>query len=213
MSRVPGIVSLKACHRARAVESLTREFHGDPMWTCVLPDDTTRDDLSRPMWDALIGFTRIYGAAHTTPEGEGASCWVAPEHARMTVWKMIRTGFALPRSMMRMPKEARDRFFAMMRFIDGHHKRLMADPHWYLWVLGVDPDAQGRGIGKALLRPVLDRASVDGVACYLETQTDANVAFYRKRGFEVLLEEREPVGDLPIWFMARSPERSGRDAA
>ena len=207
MNGAPKVVPLEKSHRARAGESLTRAFHPDPMWTCVLPDDATRADLLRPMWDALIGFARVYGEAYTTPDGEGASCWIAPQHAKMTAWKMIRTGFALPRSMMRMPKDARDRFFALMRFIDGHHKRLMTEPHWYLWVLGVDPDAQGRGIGGGLLRPTLERASADGVPCYLETQTESNVAFYRKRGFDVLDEAREPVGDLPIWFMARSPDR------
>lgn len=201
------IVRLQRAQRARAVESLTRAFHDDPMWSCVLPDPETRPDALRPMWDALIGFARVYGAAYTTPNGEGACCWIAPGNTKTTVWQMLRTGMALPRSMMRLPKDARDRFFKLMRFIDERHKRLMTGPHWYLWALGVDPDAQGQGIGGALLRPVLERADADGVPCYLETQTEANVAFYRKRGFETVLEEREPVGGLPVWFMVRSPRR------
>ena len=53
--------------------------------------------------------------------------------------------------------------------------------------------------------PVLTKADAQGVPCYLETQTEGNVAFYRKRGFDTVLEEREPVGDLPIWFMVRPP--------
>jgi ribosomal protein S18 acetylase RimI-like enzyme len=207
MSDAPEIVRLEKQHRARAVESLARAFHNDPMWTCILPDDETRPQLLRPMWEALIRFAAIYGDTYTTTGGEGASCWVAPENGKMTVWKMIRTGFGLPRSMMRMPKEARERFFGMMRFLDAQHKRLMTGPHWYLWVLGVDPEAQGRGIGGALIRPTLERAEANGAACYLETQTESNVAFYRKRGFDILLEAREPVGDLPIWFMARPPDR------
>ena len=43
------------------------------------------------------------------------------------------------------------------------------------------------------------------VACYLDTQSEENVAFYRKRGFEVLREAREPVGALPVWFIQRPP--------
>jgi len=204
---MPEIVRLQRDQRVRAVESLTRAFHTDPMWTCELPDDDTRADAFRPMWDALIGFSSVYGSVHTTPNGEGASCWISPAHTKMTVWKMIRTGFGLPRSMMRMPKDARDRFFGMMRFMDGHHKALMTGPHWYLWALGVAPHVQGRGIGGALLRPILERAEAENVPCYLETQTDENVVFYRKRGFDVVLEEHEPVGDLPIWFMVRAPTR------
>jgi len=201
-----GIVPVERAGRKRAVDSVTRAFLDDPMWSCVLPDREARGTLLRPMWDALIGFSRVYGQALTTPEGEGAACWIAPAHTKTTLWKLLRTGMALPRSMMRLPKDDRERFFAMMKFIDGHHKELMPGPHWYLWVLGVAPEAQGRGIGGRLLEPVLARAASEGVPCYLETQTEENVAFYRKRGFGVVFEAREPVGDLPIWFLVRPPE-------
>ncbi|MBU0596347.1 GNAT family N-acetyltransferase, partial [Candidatus Bipolaricaulota bacterium] len=80
--------------------------------------------------------------------------------------------------------------------------------HWYLMALGVAPGRQGRGIGARLLSPILRRASDEGLPCYLETQTERNVTFYGKLGFEVLLEEREPVGGLPLWFMARQPVRA-----
>ena len=203
------VVSVERAVRARAVDAVTRAFLDDPMWSCVLPDREDRGSLLRPMWDALIGFSRVYGEALTTSDGEGAACWVAPGNTRTTLWKLLRTGMALPRSMMRLPKDARERFFGMMRFIDRHHKELMTGPHWYLWVLGVAPEAQGRGIGGRLLEPILERAAAEGVPCYLETQTEENVAFYRKRGFEVVLEEREPVGNLPIWFMVRPPQREG----
>jgi ribosomal protein S18 acetylase RimI-like enzyme len=203
MHSMSEIVRVQRAQRALAVESLVCAFQDDPMWSYVLPDAETRADAFRPMWDALIGFSRVYGATYTTPAGEGASCWIAPGKTKTTLWKLIRTGFGLPRSILALPRAARDRFFGSMRFIDGHHKELMKRPHWHLWALGVAPEAQGRGIGGALLRPILDRADADIVPCYLETQTEANVAFYRKRGFEVVREERMPDMDLPIWFMIR----------
>lgn len=199
------IVRLQRGQRVRAAEALTRAFQDDPMWSCVLPDGATRAATFRPMWDALIGYSRVYGKVYTTSESEGTVCWIAPGKTKTTLWKLIRTGMGLPRAMFRLPKDARGRFFEMMRFIDRHHENLMKGPHWHLWALGVSPDCQGRGIGGALLEPVLDRADADSVPCYLETQTVRNVAFYRKRGFEVVREKREPVGGLPIWFMVRAP--------
>jgi len=201
MTKVDVIVIGKG-QRMRAVEALTRAFQQDPMWSCVLPDERARAEALRSMWDALIGFSRVYGRAYTTPAGEGAACWVAPGNTKMTLWKMIRTGMGLARSMMRLPKDARHRFFEMMRFIDRRHTDLMPEPHWYLWLLGVDPESQGRGIGGRLLAPVLSEADIP---CYLETQTESNVAFYRKRGFRVVRQDREPVCGLPIWFMVRPP--------
>jgi len=197
------VVQLTRDLRARAVDSLTGAFLDDPMWQCILPDREARGTVLRPMWNALVGYARVYGEVLSTSESQGAACWVRPGKARPTAWSMLRTGFALPRAMMQLPKESRERFFRMMHDIDKAHSELMPDPHWYLWVLGVAPEAQGQGIGRALLVPILERAAADGVPCYLETQTDRNVAFYKKCGFEVLDERAEPVCDLPIWYLAR----------
>ena len=199
------VVKLGKEHVERAADAITAAFVDDPMWTCILPDREARATVLRPMWRALVDFTRIYGEAYTTSDGMGAALWMPPGRARPTIWMMIRTRFVLARSMMVLPKDARGRFFPMMRFFEGRHKNLMPGPHWYLWALGVSPNAQGRGIGKSLLQPILERADREGVPCYLETQTTGNVEFYRKSGFEVMEESREPVGDIPIWFLRREP--------
>ena len=196
-------VPLLTAHLDPAIDAVARAFLDDPMWSCILPDRKARDVLLRPMWRALVGFARVYGEALTTPAGEGAACWIRPGNTRTTLWMVLRTGMGLPRAILRLPKDARSRFFTMMRFIDERHRLLMPDRHWYLWVLGVAPAAQRRGIGRALLRPILERADVDGVSCYLETQTEGNVAFYRKCGFDVIDQQEEPVCGLPIWFMRR----------
>ena len=205
MTREHDVVPLLAAHRERAADAVTRAFLDDPMWSCILPDREVRAEALRPMWAALIAFSRVYGEVFTTRDGEGAACWIAPENVKMTVWMMLRTRFALPRSIMRLPKEERRRFFGMLGFIDRLHKELMPERHWHLWLLGVAPEVQGQGIGRALLLPILERADAEGIPCYLETQTETNVAFYRKSGFDVIAERSEPVCNLPIWFLRRDP--------
>jgi len=215
MSEEVEVVPLRAVHLDRAVDAVARAFLDDPMWSCVLPDRGVRDVALRPMWRALVGFARVYGEALTTPGGEGAACWIRPGKTRTTLWMVLRTGLGLPRAIVRLPRDARERFFTMMRFIDERHRLVMSGPHWYLWVLGVAPEVQRRGIGRALLRPILDRADATGVSCYLETQTEGNVAFYRECGFDVIDEQNEPVCGLPIWFMrriARSLEQGSETA-
>lgn len=61
---------------------------------------------------------------------------------------------------------------------EAHHPD---EPHWYLATLGTDPSAQGRGIGSALLADVLERCDREATPAYLETETEANVAFYAPR--------------------------------
>jgi ribosomal protein S18 acetylase RimI-like enzyme len=77
-------------------------------------------------------------------------------------------------------------------------------PHWYLAILGTDPDAQGRGLGSRLLAPVLERCDEDGVGAYLESSKERNIAFYARHGFRVTRTWRLPRGPL-LWAMWRDP--------
>ena len=101
----------------------------------------------------------------------------------------------------------------MMRFIDPHHRKLVHEPHGYLWVLGVAPAVQGRCIGSDFLTPVLHRADADGVLCYVETQSEANVAFYEHCSCDVVLTAAELVCRFSLWFaypvVPRPPRRCG----
>jgi len=58
--------------------------------------------------------------------------------------------------------------------------------HWHLGPIGVDPEFQGRGIGKALLGSFLDRVDKEGSAAYLETDVEKNVLLYERFGFKVI---------------------------
>lgn len=69
----------------------------------------------------------------------------------------------------------------------------------------VAPAHQGRGIGGALLQPVLAQADRNRMRCYLETQHERNVAFYEKRGFQVQAQGRIPGPELELWIMTRDP--------
>jgi ribosomal protein S18 acetylase RimI-like enzyme len=93
-------------------------------------------------------------------------------------------------------------FFGFLHQAERQHPR--TPPHWYLAILGTEPAAQGRGIGSALLRPVLDRCDADGVGAYLESSKERNIAFYARHGFRVTGELKLPRGPR-VWLMWRSP--------
>ena len=58
------------------------------------------------------------------------------------------------------------------------------------------------GLGTA---PVLAKADAAGLPCYLETMKTRNVPFYRKHGFEVIVEDDLPGGGFHFWTMRRDP--------
>ena len=194
---------LKPADRATAAVTLGRAFEEDPLWSSLVPDPGERARVFPILWEGVISYCMIYGRVETTSAVRGVACWTRPGRAHPTLWRMLRSGGGLMRAVMAMRPPSRRRFNQAMSWLDAEHRRRMPSPHWYLWALGVDPESQGQGAGTALLQPVLEQAAKEGTPCYLETQTLRNVHFYRRLGFEVLLETEVPELDLRIWCMAR----------
>lgn len=72
-----------------------------------------------------------------------------------------------------------------------HHEWARNDPldqHWHLGPVGVLPSHQGTGIGTKLLSRFCHEVDTYFAPAYLETDTDKNVLFYEKFGFQVVGE-------------------------
>jgi hypothetical protein len=63
-------------------------------------------------------------------------------------------------------------------------KRHPNRPFAYLWFIGVQPSAQGMGVGSSLLNQVLKHAADQNRDVFLETSTLANLPWYEKFGFQ-----------------------------
>jgi GNAT superfamily N-acetyltransferase len=63
-----------------------------------------------------------------------------------------------------------------------------SEPHYYLSLLGTDPDQAGHGWGMGLLADNLGRIESEGAAAYLESSNPANVPRYERLGFTVFDE-------------------------
>ena len=202
------VVALPRAGQSRAVELLTLAFLEDPLYRALIPGADDRRRSLQALWSALITTANRYGVVDTTPDIAGIACWLAPGNADLGPWPMVRTGLALPRAMMQFPADSRKRFLEMASVTDRIRRERVPQAHWYLWVLGVEPERQGQGIGGALLSATLRRADTGGLPCYLETETESNVGFYTRRGF-VVVHEGEIVG-LRLWSMLRAPKPSAQ---
>ena len=74
-------------------------------------------------------------------------------------------------------------------------------PHYYLGVIGVDPDMRSRGIGTQLLSSFADLSESDPLSCgvYLETAEESNLGFYERAGFSETGRGR--LGSATLWCM------------
>lgn len=91
-------------------------------------------------------------------------------------------------------------------FMAASSAPLISDRDWYLSILGILPNFQGKGLGADLVTPVLREADKAGLATYLETFTPRNMPFYERLGYEAVASFKEPVTQSDYWVMRR-PER------
>jgi ribosomal protein S18 acetylase RimI-like enzyme len=105
------------------------------------------------------------------------------------------------------PKMLRAAGTALPRVSRMASARARHDPrelHWHIGPLGVHPDHQRRGIGKALLAAFLNMSDEQAMSAFLETDVDENVALYGRFGFAVTASE--DILGVNTRFMSRAPQ-------
>jgi GNAT superfamily N-acetyltransferase len=171
---------------------LGRAFDDDPVARWALPNDRRRPGRLRRFYTerlrTLVGEELVFCDA----DHRGAALWAPPDRWHTPASELLRTRIVTLRSPLVLAGGLR---------VESRHP---AVPHYYLAVLGVDPAAQGTGLGTRLMRPMLDRCDTEGVPAYLESSKERNLRFYARHGFRVTEEVKVPLGP-PLWLMWREP--------
>ncbi len=205
------VVSLPASQLELAADLAARAFMEDPGMAYAFRAAGRREARLRELLASVVRYGLRYGEVYTTSGApRGVAVWAPPPgRASVSYPRMARAGMLRPALRCRPDELLRLLFLsgrASLLDVASHHT-----PHWYLWLLAVDPDHQGMGVGGSLLAPVLRRADSQGLPCALETMTPRNVEFYRRRGFRVSGYGRLPSGGPEIWTMWRDPRPAGED--
>lgn len=205
---LPEIRKLTKAELPSAVVSAARAFHDDPLFNFFEPNLLKQSRRLPALMRATIvdtlPFGETYGAFTTAGAAKAVAAWMPPGTYPRTPFReaaflarsapaMIRTGRRLPPALQ------------LLAAIDKVHPKV---EHWYLSLLAVDPDLQGHGVGGALLTAMLERCDAAGLPAYLETQTEANVAWYGRFGFAVVDTIRLPAkvaGAPTMWALQRDP--------
>ncbi len=186
---------------APLAEVLAHAFFDDPVTSWFYPDASSRMRHARRFFSIRLRQLAVHGLIYTTAERSGAALWAPPgqwrESLRQSLMQLPMLPVLLPRIVS---------CTHAVREIERHHP---VEAHFYLSVIGTDPEQQGAGIGSALLAPVLRRCDETRTAAYLECSRESNVSFYARHGFAVTERVELPEGP-PLWLMWReSPGRRG----
>ena len=77
---------------------------------------------------------------------------------------------------------------------------------WYLYNLSVRKGAQGKGIAKKLLQPMLTFCDDEKMLVYLETNKESNVSLYERFKFELRETNMIPGSSIRHYSMVRDPK-------
>lgn len=201
LAEVPSIPAVQPAllgNCGELTEALAAAFEDDPVFSFLVPDGRRRARCLRRFFAIETRHVALpHGQSLAAADGSAAALVLPPGEWRTSLPAQARHGpgyfaafgRALPRAL------------GVLTKLERHHIRV---PHIYFAYIGVAPAAQGRGLGAALMRPVLERCDDDGIAAYLEASSPRSAALYERLGF-VTREEIRPLGSPPILLMLRSP--------
>jgi len=160
----------------QAVATIVAAFVTDPIarFALVTPHDYLR--YMPEQVRAFAGGSIEHGTADVSINFGGAALWLPPG--------VHPDGEALEREFRRTAEAAHlDDLLGTFEQMDQSYPE---EPHWYLPMVGVEPNAQGSGVGSALMRQGVARCDKEGALAYLESSNPRNISLYERHGFEVM---------------------------
>ena len=170
----------------QAVATIVAAFIADPPARFAWPSAHDYLQTMPVATRAFAGSCIKHGTAYVTADFLGAALWLPPgAQADLSALEKVFHDSV--------KREHLDDLLATFEKMEKSHPR---EAHWYLPQIGVDPSAQGQGLGARLMRHALARCDEERALAYLEASKPQNVPFYQRHDFEVMGEIQ--VGKGPI---------------
>jgi len=198
MERVrPPIRAVAAADLDPVSRLLARAFDDDPVVNWVFRDRRLILEMFRRQMRSLYlpkGFGHMDGVAATlwTPPGAAAD----PPMLSLAAFAARCVLSAGPSVIGRMLR-------ASSAMSDGRP----AEPHYYLFAVGVEPSRRGEGYGGRIIREGLSRADAERAPAYLENSKPRNTPLYERLGF-IAADEIRFAPDAPPMLPMRRPAKT-----
>ena len=196
------LVRLNKAQVKPAAEVLSRAFQNYPLLQYYFPDELERKKIASYFVSVAVFSGIRYGEIYaTSPNLEGVAIWFPSDNYPVNIWKLVRS---VPISVIfAFDRYGGGRMRQLDEYIDAVHQRLAPFGHWFLQIIGVDPQFQGKGYAGKLLKPMLSRINEEGLSCYLETMDEHNVSLYEHFDFVLINKSTIPGTNLTSWAMLR----------
>jgi len=188
----------------KASEIFGRAYINYPGISYLVPNKELRNKYLKEMFKIELKFRFKCGEVFaTSPDLEGIITWVFSDNYKISFLDVIKNGgFSL---LFKLGIKTFKRYIKIEEFYTKLHKKHIDSPHWFLGPFCVDPSYQGQGLGKSLLKFLLEKADISKFPIYLYTNTERLFTFYRNNGFELIEKTFFLEGNIPFWGMIKYP--------
>ena len=179
----------------------------DPFYRCIaveLAADSAprRAALSRYLDYSIAQGLRIGRVVHLEAAAHGVAIWRLPQSPQIEQREAAHKRDFLQRLL---GEAGCANYQTIIDYMGSRAHTLVGREAWYLSILAVAPQEQGRGLGARLLAPTLTEADSARRVCYLETFSPGSRGFYEHCGFVARAEFTEPTTGSPYALMLRQP--------
>lgn len=183
-----------------------RAFFHDPLYQWFFPNERTRMENIAALYRFVLS-THRHQTRVSSNALEGIAICETPETHKTNLVTTLRKAPSMVSSVGTAALVRMIRFAIATATI---RKQCVPNDRYFLAAIVVEPQQQGRGIGKAMLTALMDEANISGKEMYLETQNPRNIPLYERFGFTVI--HRTKVFGLEHVVMKRSPTASSQQA-
>jgi GNAT superfamily N-acetyltransferase len=193
-----GIRRAATTDRTAVAATVAAGFFDDPVTQWLLPDVDRRREVILPMFEVHVDAYLGHGETYLTSDDNDAAVWLPPNTELFTPDQEQAFGEALADLL----GPDADRAFQLGEIFAEHHPD---EPLYYCQFLATVPAFQGRGIGSAFLRDMLQRADSERMPAYHEATSPRNRALYERHGYVSQGQFTLPDGGPTLWRMWRDP--------
>jgi len=193
----------------KATEVYARAYSKITLYEKALQNVEEKSQVLKTFFEIPIRFGIKYGFTYAPSEKlEGISIWIPNEKAKMTMWKMMRSGSF--KSSLKLVKIGRD-FLTSVRDLSqldkDRHEVMIGKKYLHLMSLAVDPEYQRKGIASKLIKTMFEKTDTYAYSTYVSADTDS-VDFYKKHGYKVIKEMIVRINDYDLtnYEMIRNPD-------
>lgn len=187
-------------------------LESDPFYRCITVEFASDIARRRAVLRAYLDYSsaegmRIGRVVHLEEAHGGVAIWLLPQAE-----EVLERERALKHAFLRevLGESGRANYRSIVDYMSSQARAVTGSDAWYLSIVAVAPEGQGRGLGARLLAPTLAEADAAGAICYLETFGRRSRGFYERLGFLTRAEFTEPTTRAQYAIMTRLPGSGAR---